>query len=127
MFIPLVYLKPHIFAPLDQVAEIRGDVVKAEWGQQICSYTLQPYKLVKDTRTGEETADVTGVLDGQGLDVFMTAYLRMRGKQQHGLTVTSLSFERECPLPRVGMYTPAPILFITPPSGRGILRTRPSV
>jgi len=36
-----------------QVAEIRGDVVKAEWGQQIRSYVFHPYKLVKDTRTGQ--------------------------------------------------------------------------
>jgi protein subunit release factor B len=36
-----------------QVAEIRGDAVKAEWGQQIRNYVLHPYKLAKDTRTGE--------------------------------------------------------------------------
>lgn len=40
-----------------QLAEIRGDVVKAEWGQQIRNYVLHPYQLVKDTRTGAETSD----------------------------------------------------------------------
>ena len=56
-------------------AEIRGDVVRAEWGQQIRNYVLHPYKLVKDVRTGVETADVDGVLSGN-LDAFMSAYLR---------------------------------------------------
>jgi peptide chain release factor 2 len=36
-----------------QLADIRGDIVKAEWGQQIRNYVFHPYKLVKDTRTGE--------------------------------------------------------------------------
>ena len=35
------------------MAEIRGDMVKAEWGQQIRNYVLHPYRLAKDTRTGE--------------------------------------------------------------------------
>ena len=56
-------------------AEIRGDVVRAEWGRQIRNYVLHPYKLVKDVRTGVETADVDGVLSGN-LDAFMSAYLR---------------------------------------------------
>ena len=38
---------------LFQVAEIRGDMVKAEWGQQIRNYVLHPYKMAKDTRTGQ--------------------------------------------------------------------------
>jgi peptide chain release factor 2 len=38
------------------VADIRGDVVKAEWGQQIRNYVFHPYKLVKDARTGEDWA-----------------------------------------------------------------------
>ncbi len=61
-----------------QVAEIRGDMVVAAWGRQVRNYVLQPYKLVKDTRTGVETSDVQGVMDG-GLDPFMTAYLRQKG------------------------------------------------
>ena len=59
------------------VAEIRGDVVKAEWGQQIRNYVIHPYKMVKDVRTGVETSDVDGVLNGK-LDEFMTEYLRFK-------------------------------------------------
>lgn len=57
--------------------EIKGDVVKAEWGQQIRNYVLHPYKLVKDVRTGIETTDVNGVLGGD-LEVFMKAFLRYK-------------------------------------------------
>jgi peptide chain release factor 2 len=63
-----------------QVAEIRGDMVVATWGRQVRNYVMQPYKLVKDTRTGVETSDVQGVMDG-GLDPFMTAYLRQKGAE----------------------------------------------
>ncbi|GBF89816.1 peptide chain release factor, chloroplastic [Raphidocelis subcapitata] len=63
-----------------EVAEIRGDAVKAEWGQQIRNYVLHPYKLAKDTRTGHETADVAGLLDGD-LEPFTTAYLRLKGRR----------------------------------------------
>lgn len=45
-----------------QLADIRGDVVKAEWGQQIRNYVFHPYKLVKDTRTGEGACPA-GMLD----------------------------------------------------------------
>ena len=61
-----------------EIAQIRGDAVKAEWGQQIRNYVFHPYKLVKDVRTGEETSDVGGVMDG-ALDAFMQAYLRHKG------------------------------------------------
>ncbi len=56
-------------------ASLRGDYQSAEWGNQIRSYVLQPYKLVKDHRTGYETSDAQGVLDGN-LQPFMEAYLR---------------------------------------------------
>lgn len=59
------------------IASIRGDIVKAEWGQQIRSYVLHPYKQVKDTRSGAETTDTEGVLAGE-LKLFITAYLRQR-------------------------------------------------
>ncbi|KAL4856834.1 Peptide chain release factor PrfB1 [Chlorella vulgaris] len=73
---------------LQEIAEIRGDLVKAEWGQQIRNYVFHPYKLVKDVRTGQvsggsllnvlnETSDVAGVMDGD-LQPFMQAYLRHR-------------------------------------------------
>ena len=62
---------------LAEVREIRGDMVKAEWGQQIRNYVFHPYKLVKDVRTGVETSDVTSVLGGD-LDLFIQAYLRHR-------------------------------------------------
>ena len=54
---------------------IRGDFVSAEWGSQIRSYVLHPYKMVKDHRTKYETADAARVLDGD-LDSFIEAYLK---------------------------------------------------
>ena len=60
------------------IAEIRGDIVKAEWGQQIRNYVFHPYKLVKDVRTGAETSDVSGVMDGD-LHQLTQAYLRHKG------------------------------------------------
>jgi peptide chain release factor 2 len=47
-----------------ELAEIKGKAVSIEWGNQIRSYVLHPYKLVKDLRTGVETSDIEGVLNG---------------------------------------------------------------
>ena len=57
-----------------ELAEIKGDHVSAEWGNQIRSYVLHPYKMVKDHRTGYETSDAEGVLDGD-LEPFIRSYL----------------------------------------------------
>lgn len=57
------------------IAEIRGDIVEAAWGQQIRNYVFHPYQLVKDLRTQQETTDVVGVMAGD-LNPFIEAYLR---------------------------------------------------
>ena len=58
----------------EKQAELEGQKKSIEWGSQIRSYTLHPYKLVKDHRTGYETGDTQGVLDGD-LNEFMKKYL----------------------------------------------------
>lgn len=58
-----------------EIKQIRGDAVKAEWGQQIRNYVFHPYKLVKDVRTGFETSDIASVMDGE-LEPFIKAYLK---------------------------------------------------
>ena len=60
-----------------QMADIKGEMKKIEWGSQIRSYVFHPYSMVKDHRTGFETSDVAGVMDGE-LDGFITAYLQMQ-------------------------------------------------
>lgn len=57
------------------LAGIRGEVKENGWGSQIRSYVLQPYRMVKDLRTGEETGNTDAVLDG-ALDNFISAYLK---------------------------------------------------
>lgn len=59
----------------EKVSDIRGEIKEIGFGNQIRSYVLQPYTLVKDHRTGEESSNVNGVLDG-GLDSFINAFLK---------------------------------------------------
>ncbi len=60
----------------EAIDEIEGNKKKIEWGSQIRSYTLHPYKLIKDVRTSHETSNVQDVLDGD-LDEFIKAYLML--------------------------------------------------
>ncbi|MGD1920231.1 MAG: peptide chain release factor 2 [Pleurocapsa sp.] len=62
-----------------EIAEIRGDMVEAAWGNQIRNYVFHPYQMVKDLRTEIETTDVNGVMDGD-LNAFVEAYLRQENQ-----------------------------------------------
>lgn len=66
----------------EEQAKIEGNKKKIEWGSQIRSYTMHPYKLVKDVRTAYETSDVQGVMDGH-LDEFIKAYLMQTGGESN--------------------------------------------
>ena len=73
-------LKAKLYLLKQQEAEaklsgIRGEVTDIGWGNQIRSYVMQPYTMVKDHRTNEETGNVDAVLDG-GIDLFINAYLK---------------------------------------------------
>ena len=60
-----------------QMADIKGEMKKIEWGSQIRSYVFQPYTMVKDHRTNYESGNVDDVMDGN-LDGFITAFLKMQ-------------------------------------------------
>lgn len=60
----------------EEIAILRGEYTKAEWGSQIRSYVIHPYQMVKDHRTEYETGNTQAVFDG-GLDDFMRAFLQM--------------------------------------------------
>ena len=59
----------------DKLSDIRGEVTEIGWGNQIRSYVMQPYTMVKDHRTNAETGNVDAVMDG-GIDLFINAYLK---------------------------------------------------
>ena len=60
--------------------DIEAGKMKIEWGSQIRNYVMHPYKLVKDVRTGYETSDVDGVMNGE-IDEFLKAFLMMMGQK----------------------------------------------
>lgn len=60
----------------DKLSDIRGEITDIAWGNQIRSYVMQPYSMVKDHRTNAETSNVQAVMDGS-IDVFINAYLSM--------------------------------------------------
>lgn len=62
-------------ANVEKLSDIRGEVKDIAWGNQIRSYVLQPYKLVKDLRTEVESGNADAVLDG-ALDPFINGYLK---------------------------------------------------
>lgn len=66
---------------MEKLSGIRGEVSDNGWGSQIRSYVMQPYTMVKDLRTGEETSNVGSVMDGN-LDAFMNAYLKWEATKQ---------------------------------------------
>jgi len=77
-------LKSHLYElelrkRMEKQAEIEGKKLKIEWGSQIRSYVLHPYKMIKDLRTNYETSNVQAVLDGE-INDFIKSYLMEFGK-----------------------------------------------
>ncbi len=70
-------------ANVEKLSDIRGEVKEIGWGNQIRSYVLQPYTMVKDHRTDVETGNVDAVLDG-GLDALINGYLRWVNTKKDG-------------------------------------------
>lgn len=62
-------------------AKIEEGKMKIEWGSQIRNYVMQPYRLVKDVRTGTESTDVDGVMNGD-IDLFLKSYLMFMGQKE---------------------------------------------
>lgn len=66
---------------LEKESDIRGEVKEIGWGNQIRSYVMQPYTMVKDHRTNAESGNVTSVLDGS-IDIFINAYLKWNSQKR---------------------------------------------
>ncbi len=66
-----------------EIAQIRGDMVEASWGNQIRNYVFHPYQMVKDLRTNAETTAIADVMNGE-LDMFIQAYLRQENQIVEG-------------------------------------------
>jgi peptide chain release factor 2 len=62
-----------------EIAEIRGDMVEASWGNQIRNYVFHPYQMVKDLRTNTETTAINDIMNGE-IDAFIQAYLRQENQ-----------------------------------------------
>lgn len=65
----------------EQRSDIEAGKMKIEWGSQIRNYVMHPYKLVKDVRSGYESSNVEGVMNGE-IDAFLKAYLMMMGQKE---------------------------------------------
>jgi len=66
---------------MEQRADIEAGKMKIEWGSQIRNYVMHPYKLIKDVRSGQETSDIEGVMNGN-IDQFLKAYLMLMGQRE---------------------------------------------
>ena len=75
---------------VQEIQQIRGDMVEASWGMQIRNYVLHPYKMVKDPRTGWETSNAQSFLDGgELLEECMGTYLRYKAQQNKQTRTTT--------------------------------------
>ena len=73
--------------------EIEANKMKIEWGSQIRNYVMQPYKMIKDVRSGHESSDVSSVLDG-GLDPFLKSYLMInQDPKSRTVTMNTIIFD----------------------------------